>query len=158
VEGIAHVATRGIMRCSARSASVATIGPRPTLLIDFLRRYCLMTSCQADQAAPCVPTHAFIGCASGDLARLADLDDVPRSWKRLSRMARRAVVLWTVPAGGRLACLTSMSFSGVVDGLIVVDLLRTEPKVLQKYWAEQAAAFIQYTREHTRTDAAVVSV
>ena len=40
------------------------------------------------------------------------------------------------------------SFSGVVDGLIVVDLLHTEPKVLQKYIGrEQAAAFFAYTRE-----------
>jgi hypothetical protein len=39
-----------------------------------------------------------------------------------------------------------------VDGLIVVDLLRTEPKVLQKYMGrEQAAAFIQYTREQPQT-------
>jgi hypothetical protein len=55
--------------------------------------------------------------------------------------------------GGRLACFNvDESFSGVVDGLIVVDLLRTEPKVLQKYMGrEQAAAFSAYTREQPRS-------
>ena len=54
--------------------------------------------------------------------------------------------------GGRLACCNvDESFSGVIDGLIVVDLLRTEPKVLQKYMGrEQAAAFISHTREQPR--------
>lgn len=53
----------------------------------------------------------------------------------------------------RLACFNvDESFSGVVDGLIVVDLLRTEPKVLQKYMGrEQVAAFIAYTREQPST-------
>ena len=54
--------------------------------------------------------------------------------------------------GGRLACCNvDESFSGVIDGRIVVDLLRTEPKVLQKYMGrEQAAAFISHTREQPR--------
>jgi hypothetical protein len=57
--------------------------------------------------------------------------------------------------GGRLACFNvDESFSGVVDGLIVFDLLRTEPKVLQKYMGrEQAAAFIAYSGEQPRTHA-----
>jgi hypothetical protein len=46
--------------------------------------------------------------------------------------------------GGRLACFNvEEDFSGVIDGLIVVDLLRTEPRALQKYMVrEQAAAFV----------------
>jgi hypothetical protein len=53
--------------------------------------------------------------------------------------------------GGRLACFNvDESFSGVLDGLIVVDLMRTEPKVLQKYMGrEQAAAFMAYATRTT---------
>jgi hypothetical protein len=39
----------------------------------------------------------------------------------------------------------------VVDGLIVVDLLRTEPKVLQKYMGrEQAAEFIRLSQSFNK--------
>jgi hypothetical protein len=120
-------AIRAITCCSARSVSVASIG---------LRR-----------------THS-LAALNGDLARLADLDDVSQLLEEIEPDGKGAPVLLRqyLKLGGRLACFNvDETFSGVVDGLIVVDLLRTEPKVLQKYMGrEQAAAFIQYAREQPR--------
>jgi putative hemolysin len=126
------------------------------LLIDFLRRHCF-----DDQLARQIrPRRAFrrthsLASLSGDLARLADLDDVSQLLEEIEPDGKGAPVLLRqyLKLGGRLACFNvDESFSGVVDGLIVVDLLRTEPKILQKYMGrEQAAGFIAYTREQTRS-------
>jgi putative hemolysin len=125
------------------------------LLIDFLRRHCF----DAQLAKLIKPRRAFrrthsLAALSGDLARLADLDDVSQLLEEIEPDGKGAPVLLRqyLKLGGRLACFNvDESFSGVVDGLIVVDLLRTGPKVLQKYMGrEQAAAFIQYTREQPR--------
>ena len=76
------------------------------------------------------------------------LEEIEPDGKGAAVMLRQYLKL-----GGRLACFNvDEDFSGVVGGLIVVDLLRTEPKVLQKYMGrEQAAAFIRYIREHPRS-------
>jgi putative hemolysin len=126
------------------------------LLIDFLRRHCF-----DDQLARLIrPRRAFrrthsLAALSGDLARLADLDDVSQLLEEIEPDGKGAPVLLRqyLKLGGRLACFNvDESFSGVVDGLIVVDLLRTEPKLLQKYMGrEQAAAFIAYAREQQGT-------
>jgi putative hemolysin len=119
------------------------------LLIDFLRRHCFDT-----QLARLIrPRRAFrrthsLAALSGDLARLGDLDDVSQLLEEIEPDGKGAPVLLRqyLKLGGRLACFNvDESFSGVIDGLIVVDLLRTEPKVLQKYMGrEQAAAFRSY--------------
>jgi putative hemolysin len=126
------------------------------LLIDFLRRHCFDT-----QLAKLIkPRRAFrrthsLAALSGDLARLADLDDVSQLLEEIEPDGKGAPVLLRqyLKLGGRLACFNvDEDFSGVVDGLIVVDLLGTEPKVLQKYMGrEQAAAFVRYTREQPRS-------
>lgn len=122
------------------------------LLIDFLRRHCF----DAQLARLIRPRRAFrrthsLATLSGDLAGLADLDDVSQLLAEMEPDGKGAPVLLRqyLKLGGRLACFNvDESFSGVIDGLIVVDLLRTEPKVLQKYMGrEQAAAFIAYQRE-----------
>lgn len=117
------------------------------LLIDFLRRHCF-----DEQLARLIrPRRAFrrthsLAALSGDLARLGDLDDVSQLLEEIEPDGKGAPVLLRqyLKLGGRLACFNvDESFSGVVDGLIVVDLMRTEPKVLQKYMGrEQAAAFL----------------
>lgn len=124
--------------------------------IDFLRRHCF-----DEQLAKLIRArHAFrrthsLAALSGDLAGLADLDDVSQLLEEIEPDGKGAPVLLRqyLKLGGRLACFNvDESFSGVIDGLIVVDLLRTEPKVLQKYMGrEQTAAFIAYTREQSRT-------
>src|SRR5262249_39998533 len=50
--------------------------------------------------------------------------------------------------GGRmLGFNVDLQFSGVLDGLILVDLLETSPKILARYLgAEQAEAFTAYLR------------
>ncbi|HEY7642299.1 MAG TPA: GNAT family N-acyltransferase [Steroidobacteraceae bacterium] len=126
------------------------------LLIDFLRRHCF-----DQQLARLIrPRRAFrrthsLAALSGDLARLGDLEDVSQLLEEMEPDGKGAPVLLRqyLKLGGRLACFNvDESFSGVIDGLIVVDLLRTEPKVLQKYMGcEQAAAFIAYTREQQRS-------
>ena len=122
------------------------------LLIDFLRRHCF----DAQLAKLIKPRRAFrrthsLATLSGDLARLADLDDVSQLLEEIEPDGKGAPVLLRqyLKLGGRLACFNvDETFSGVVDGLIVVDLLRTEPKALQKYMGrEQVAAFLQYSRE-----------
>jgi len=121
------------------------------LLIDFLRRHCF--DCQLAKLIR--PRRAFrrthsLAALSGDLARLADLDDVSQLLEEIEPDGKGAPVLLRqyLKLGGRLACFNvDESFSGVVDGLIVVDLLRTEPRVLQKYMGrEQAAAFVERFR------------
>jgi putative hemolysin len=128
------------------------------LLIDFLRRHCF-----DPQLAKLIrPRRAFrrthsLAALSGDLARLADFDDVSQLLEEIEPDGKGAPVLLRqyLKLGGRLACFNvDESFSGVIDGLIVVDLLCTEPRVLQKYMGrEQAAAFISYTREQPRITA-----
>jgi len=125
------------------------------LLIDFLRRHCF-----DDQLARLIkPRRAFrrthsLAALSGDLARLADLDDVSQLLEEIEPDGKGAPVLLRqyLKLGGRLACFNvDESFSGVVDGLIVVDLLRTEPKVLQKYMGrEQAAEFIRLSQSFNK--------
>ena len=124
------------------------------LLIDFLRRHCF-----DDQLARLIrPRRAFrrthsLAALSGDLARLADLDDVSQLLEEIEPDGKGAPVLLRqyLKLGGRLACFNvDESFSGVIDGLIVVDLLRTDRKVLQKYMGrEQANAFIAYGRSRS---------
>lgn len=124
------------------------------LLIDFLRRHCF-----DEQLAKLIrPRRAFrrthsLAALSGDLARLADLDDVSQLLEEMEPDGKGAPVLLRqyLKLGGRLACFNvDESFSGVVDGLIVVDLLRTEPRVLQKYMGrEQLAAFLAYGEEQS---------
>jgi putative hemolysin len=125
------------------------------LLIDFLRRHCF----DAQLARLIKPRRAFrrthsLAALSGDLARLADLDDVSQLLEEIEPDGKGAPVLLRqyLKLGGRLACFNvDENFRGVLDGLIVVDLLRTEPRVLQKYMGrEQAAAFIRYTTEQPR--------
>lgn len=122
------------------------------LLIDFLRRHCF-----DEQLARLIrPRRAFrrthsLAALSGDLARLGDLDEVSQLLEEIEPDGKGAPVLLRqyLKLGGRLACFNvDESFSGVVDGLIVVDLMRTEPKVLQKYMGrEQAAAFLASNTE-----------
>lgn len=126
------------------------------LLIDFLRRHCF-----DEQLAKLIrPRRAFrrthsLAALSGDLAGLAELDDVSQLLEEMEPDGKGAPVLLRqyLKLGGRLACFNvDESFSGVVDGLIVVDLLRTEPRILQKYMGrEQLAAFIAYGKEQSRT-------
>ena len=110
------------------------------LLIDFLRRHCF-----DDQLAKLIrPRRAFrrthsLAALNGDLARLADLDDVSQlleedraGWQGRAGSAAPDIC----KLGGRLACFNvDESFSGVVDGLIVVDLLRTDRRFCRSTWA-----------------------
>ncbi len=136
------------------------------LLIDFLRRHCFDT----ELAKLIRPRRAFrrthsLAALSADLTQLADFDDVSHLLETIEPDGKGAPVLLRqyLKLGGRLACFNvDESFSGVIDGLIVVDLLRTEPQVLQKYMGrQQAAAFMAYAREHreqSRTSAETSAV
>ena len=99
-------------------------------------------------------SHAFVGCAQwrSRAARGPGRCLAAAGRDRAGWQGRAGAAAPYLKRGGRLACFNvDETFSGVVDGLIVVDLLRTEPKVLQKYMGrEQAAAFIQYAREQPR--------
>ena len=59
--------------------------------------------------------------------------------------------------GGRLLCFNvDCSFSSVVDGLIVVDLLETEAKTLERYMGQVGyASFIDYHQQTTTAAACV---
>jgi putative hemolysin len=58
--------------------------------------------------------------------------------------------------GGRLLAFNvDRHFSNTLDGLILVDLLRTEPQLLQRYLtAEGAKTFLSYWQEQERAKAA----
>ena len=87
------------------------------LLIDFLRRHCF----DAQLAKLIRPRRAFrrthsLAALSGDLARLADLDDVSQLLEEIEPDGKGAPVLLRqyLKLGGRLACFNvDESFSGV---------------------------------------------
>lgn len=121
------------------------------LLVDFLQR-CCYDARLAQLIRPRRPfkrTHS-LAALSGDLARLGDLEAISSLVEEIEPDGKGLPILLRqyLKLGARLVSFNvDTCFGDVVDGMIVVDLLRTDERALQKYMGrEQAAAFISHRR------------
>ncbi len=116
------------------------------LMISFLERSCDGFSDWArfvrPRNAPVRPRLAARACA--DLDELSDVvNDIETGNAGVPVLLRQYLKL-----GGKLLGFNvDRDFSNALDGLIVVDLLETEPKLLERYLGrEEATAFLAYQR------------
>lgn len=121
------------------------------LLIDFLTRRCYDRGL-AQLIRPRRPfrrTHS-LAALSGDLARLEDLEELTKLLADMEPDGKGVPVLLKhyLRLGARLVGFNvDADFNDAVDGMVVVDLLRTEPRLLQKYMGrEQTTAFLTHPR------------
>ena len=126
------------------------------LLIDFLKQRCYDPQL-AQLVRPRRPfrrTHS-LAALNGDLARLGDLEELSSLVAIMEPDGKGVPILLKqyLKLGARLVGFNVDSdFGDVVDGMIVVDLLRTEERSLQKYMGrEQAAAFLAHHRPERRS-------
>jgi putative hemolysin len=113
------------------------------LLVEFLKRHCYDTQL----AKHVKPRHAFrnagtLAALHGDLRPLSDLSAISNLLARIEPDGKEVPILLKqyLKLGGRLLGFNvDQSFGSCVDGLIVVDLLRTEPRTLQKYMGSAEA-------------------
>lgn len=121
------------------------------LLIDFLRRHCYDDHL-AQMIRPRRPfrrTHS-LAALSGDVARLDELDNLSSLLEEMEPDHKGVPILLRqyLKLGARLVGFNvDPQFNDAIDGMIVVDLLRTDQRALQKYMGrEQAAAYLAHPR------------
>lgn len=121
------------------------------LLIDFLKRHCyddrLAKLLRARR--PFRRTHS-LAALSDDLALLGELEDLSSLLEEIEPDRKGVPILLRqyLKLGARLVGFNvDAGFSNAIDGMIVVDLLRTDERALQKYMGREAAAV--YRAHHT---------
>ncbi|HEX2101577.1 MAG TPA: hypothetical protein VHF69_12975, partial [Candidatus Synoicihabitans sp.] len=113
------------------------------LLVDFLKRTCFDREL-AQLIRPRRPfrrTHS-LAALSGDLAVLGDLDGLSELMTKMEPDGKGVPVLLRqyLKLGAKVIGFNvDANFSDVVDGMIVVDLARVEPRELGKYMGREAA-------------------
>jgi putative hemolysin len=113
------------------------------LLVDFLKRTCFDREL-AQLIRPRRPfrrTHS-LAALSGDLAVLGDLDGLSELMTKIEPDGKGVPVLLRqyLKLGAKVIGFNvDANFSDVVDGMIVVDLARVEPRELAKYLGREAA-------------------
>jgi putative hemolysin len=113
------------------------------LLVDFLKRTCFDREL-AQLIRPRRPfrrTHS-LAALSGDLAVLGDLDGLSELMTKMEPDGKGVPVLLRqyLKLGAKVIGFNvDANFSDVVDGMIVVDLMRVEPRELAKYMGREAA-------------------
>jgi putative hemolysin len=113
------------------------------LLVDFLKRTCFDHEL-AQLIRPRRPfrrTHS-LAALSGDLAVLGDLDGLSELMTKIEPDGKGVPVLLRqyLKLGAKVIGFNvDANFSDVVDGMIVVDLARVEPRELSKYMGREAA-------------------
>jgi putative hemolysin len=122
------------------------------LLVDFIKRHCFDHQL-AQLIRPRRPfrrTHS-LAALSGDLAGLGDLDGLSRLMEKIEPDGKGMPILLRqyLKLGARVVGFNvDANFSDVVDGMIVVDLTRVEPRELHKYMGrESAEAFLAAKRD-----------
>lgn len=114
-----------------------------TLLVDFIKRRCFDHQL-AQWIRPRRPfrrTHS-LAALSGDLAGLGDLDGVSQLLEKIEPDGKGVPVLLRqyLKLGARVVGFNvDANFSDVVDGMVVVDLMRVEQRELFKYMGRDAA-------------------
>jgi len=85
---------------------------------------------------------------SAEFAALNDIEDVSRLVKQIERDSKGVPILLKqyLKLGGRLLAFSAdAQFNDALDGLIMVDLRRSDPRVLARYMGDDgAAAFLAY--------------
>lgn len=125
------------------SVSAAYRPHSQALLVDFLKR----TSFDHELAQLIRPRRPFrrthsLAALSGDLAELGDLDGLSELMTKMEPDGKGVPVLLRqyLKLGAKVIGFNvDANFSDVVDGLIVVDLARVEPRELAKYMGREAA-------------------
>ena len=109
----------------------------------LMARY-LRLRCWSEELAECVEARvAFRGNYSGEWPNAADVDDLDHLVDDAEGGARSVPVLLRhyLKLGGRLCALgVDPGFGSCVDGLVVVDLLETDRKQVERYLGRAGAA------------------
>jgi hypothetical protein len=98
------------------------------------------------------PLAAVSGRRSGSGMDVEDLSDVVADLE-LSRTGIPVLLRQYLRLGGKLLGFhVDPEFSDALDGLIVVDLLKTEPKLLERYLGKaEASTFLAFQRRRHAT-------
>lgn len=92
---------------------------------------------------------------SAEFAALNDIEDVSRMVRKIERDSKGVPILLKqyLKLGGRLLAFSAdEKFNNALDGLIMVDLRASDPRVLARYMGEEgAAAFLSYHNTGTDT-------
>ncbi len=121
------------------------------LLVDFIKRRCFdhRLAQLIKPRRPFRRTHS-LAALSGDLAGLGDLDGLSQLMEKIEPDGKGVPVLLRqyLKLGARVVGFNvDANFSDVVDGMIVVDLTRVEPRELYKYMGREVAErFLSATR------------
>lgn len=130
------------------------------LIVDFLRAH----NQQPELARQVRPRRRFKSAAAlraGALPIPSDLEQVSRLLEQLERDGKGMPILLRqyLKLGGKvLGFNVDPAFANALDALIMVDLTRTDPKVLVRYMGEAGAArFLAYQRTVGGFDTAAVA-
>lgn len=87
-------------------------------------------------------------CDDAEIAALNDIEDVSRMVRQIERDSKGVPILLKqyLKLGGRLLAFSAdKKFNDALDGLIMVDLRASDPRVLARYMGEEgAAAFLSH--------------
>lgn len=125
------------------------------LLVDFLKRTCFDHQlAQLIRARrPFRRTHS-LAALSGDLAVLGDVDGLSELMTKIEPDGKGVPVLLRqyLKLGAKVIGFNvDANFSDVVDGMIVVDLARVEPRELSKYMGREGAeSFLTHHKDRMR--------
>jgi putative hemolysin len=114
------------------------------LIVDYLN----MNNIRADLARHVKPRRPFRGARSEiwdqvEIANLKDIEDLSRVVASIERDCKGVPILLRqyLKLGGRLLGFNADDqFSDALDGLIMVDLRASDPRVLARYMGEEGAA------------------
>lgn len=114
------------------------------LIVDYLS----MNNVRADLARHVKPRRPFRGARSEiwdqvEIANLKDIEDLSRLVASIERDSKGVPILLRqyLKLGGRLLGFNADDrFSDALDGLIMVDLRASDPRVLARYMGEEGAA------------------
>jgi len=151
---------RGIGRLIARSPRYAVLfGPvsisnsyeprSRRLIVDYLKA----NSVEAGLARHVKPRRPFRACTPADagLSGLGDIDELSRAVERIEPDRKGVPILLKhyLKLGGRvLGFNTDRQFGDALDGLIMVDLRASDPRMLARYMGEEGATgFLAYHRD-----------
>jgi putative hemolysin len=148
---------RGIGRFVARSPRYAVLfGPvsisnsyeplSRQLIVDYLEAHSIEAGL-ARHVKPRRPFRARRPAERDGCSQLKDIEQLSRMVERIERDRKSVPILLKqyLKLGGRLLGFnTDRQFADALDGLIMVDLRASDPRVLERYMGEDAAAFLAY--------------
>ena len=112
------------------------------LMVDFLSANSIEENL-ARHVKPRRPFRRDAAYSRAQLAALNDIEDVSRMVRQFERDSKGVPVLLKqyLKLGGRLLAFSADSqFNDALDGLIMVDLLASNPRVLARYMGKERAA------------------